>query len=217
MAGVSAKHEQERPPLSEQQERVLACIRASIREQGYPPTVREIGDAIGLSSSSTVHGHMGRLEAKGYIRRDPARPRAVEIVGESSDALSSVMHVPVVGRLAAGLPILAQQSIEEYFPLPSGFVRADDADLFFLAVQGDSMIEAGILDGDFVLVRRQEQVEDGEIVVALVDEGEAATVKRLFREANRIRLQPENRFIDPIYSGDVHLVGKVVGLIRRMR
>lgn len=201
--------------LTERQRQVLQFIKDEIRAKGYPPSVREIGEAIGLSSSSTVHGHMQRLEEKGYIRRDPTKPRAIEVRGEVGMELASrTMSVPVVGRVTAGVPIFAEQNIEEHFPLPIDFVRADEKELFFLTVQGDSMIEAGILDGDYVLVRRQQQASNGEIVVALIED--EATVKRFFRENGQIRLQPENRFMDPIIVPNATVLGKVIGLIRRM-
>jgi repressor LexA len=201
--------------LTERQRQVLQFIKDEIRSKGYPPSVREIGEAIGLSSSSTVHGHMARLEEKGYIRRDPTKPRAIEVLDEDFGApRKRVVSVPLVGRVTAGLPILAVENIEDHFPLPADFIRADESDLFFLTVQGDSMIEAGILDGDYVLVRKQQSASNGEIVVAMIDD--EATVKRFFKEPGRIRLQPENRFMDPIIVPTVQILGKVVGLIRRI-
>lgn len=200
--------------LTERQRQILQFIKDEIRTKGYPPSVREIGEAIGLSSSSTVHGHMTRLEEKGYIRRDPTKPRAIEVLDGSTTKLQRTITVPVVGRVTAGQPILAQETIEDHFPLPSDFVRADESDLFFLKIQGDSMIEAGILDGDLVLVQRQQHASNGDIVVALIED--EATVKRFFKEQDHIRLQPENRFMDPIIVPDCQVLGKVVGLVRRM-
>ncbi|MBP2016811.1 repressor LexA [Symbiobacterium terraclitae] len=200
--------------LTERQRQILQFIKDEIRTKGYPPSVREIGEAIGLSSSSTVHGHMTRLEEKGYIRRDPTKPRAIEVLDGSTTKLQRTITVPVVGRVTAGQPILAQETIEDHFPLPSDFVRADESDLFFLKIQGDSMIEAGILDGDLVLVQRQQHANNGDIVVALIED--EATVKRFFKEQDHIRLQPENRFMDPIIVPDCQVLGKVVGLVRRM-
>jgi repressor LexA len=201
--------------LTERQRQVLQFIKDEIRKKGYPPSVREIGEAIGLSSSSTVHGHMARLEKLGYIRRDPTKPRAIEVLDDADlQPRRRTMSVPVVGRVTAGQPIFAEQNIEDHFPLPAGFVRADEDDLFFLRVQGDSMIEAGILDGDYVLVRRQPSANNGEIVVALIED--EATVKRFFKEQGHIRLQPENRYMDPIIVPSVQILGKVVGLVRRM-
>lgn len=201
--------------LTERQRQVLQFIKDEIRQKGYPPSVREIGEAIGLSSSSTVHGHMAKLEEKGYIRRDPTKPRAIEVLGEVGFMPAKrTMNVPVVGRVTAGLPIFADQNVEDHFPLPVDFVRADESDLFFLTVQGESMIEAGILDGDYVLVRRQQHANNGDIVVAMIED--EATVKRLYREHGHIRLQPENRFMDPIIVPNAQVLGKVIGLIRRM-
>lgn len=201
--------------LTERQRQVLQFIKDELRQKGYPPSVREIGEAIGLSSSSTVHGHMAKLEEKGYIRRDPTKPRAIEVRGEvGSMPAKRTISVPVVGRVTAGLPIYADQNVEDHFPLPIDFVRADEDDLFFLTVQGDSMIEAGILDGDYVLVRRQQHANNGDIVVAMIED--EATVKRFYREHGHIRLQPENRFMDPIIVPNAQVLGKVIGLIRRM-
>ncbi len=201
--------------LTERQRQILQFIKEEIRAKGYPPSVREIGEAIGLSSSSTVHGHMSRLEEKGYIRRDPTKPRAIEVLdGSGATPLRRTVTVPVVGRVTAGQPILAEQSVEDHFPLPADFVRADEANLFFLTVQGESMIEAGILDGDYVLVHRQQNAINGDIVVALIED--EATVKRFYKEQGHIRLQPENRFMDPIIVPTCQILGKVIGLIRRM-
>jgi len=201
--------------LTERQRQVLQFIKEEIRAKGYPPSVREIGEAIGLSSSSTVHGHMARLEEKGFIRRDPTKPRAIEVLDESfSLPRKRTVNVPVVGRVTAGLPIFADQNIEDHFPLPADFVRGDETDLFFLTVQGESMIEAGILDGDYVLVRRQATALNGDIVVALIED--EATVKRFYKEQGHIRLQPENRFMDPIIVPNAQILGKVVGLIRHL-
>ena len=201
--------------LSERQRQVLQFINEEIRLKGYPPSVREIGEAIGLSSSSTVHGHMARLEEKGFIRRDPTKPRAIEVLDEPGGLpRKRTVNVPVVGRVTAGQPILAVENVEDHFPLPADFVRADEADLFFLTVQGDSMIETGILAGDNVLVRKQPQAQNGDIVVALIED--EATVKRFYKEHGHIRLQPENRFMDPIIVDNVQILGKVIGLVRRM-
>jgi repressor LexA len=201
--------------LTERQRQVLQFIKEEIGRKGYPPSVREIGEAIGLSSSSTVHGHMARLEEKGFIRRDPTKPRAIEVLGESGNSSRKrTVTIPVIGRVTAGLPILAVENVEDFFPLPADFARADESELFFLTVQGDSMIEAGILDGDYVLVRQQKQAHNGEIVVALIEE--EATVKRFYKEKGHIRLQPENRFMDPIIVPNADVLGKVIGLVRRM-
>jgi len=202
------------PDLSLRQTNILEFIKDEIRKKGYPPAVREIGEAVGLASSSTVHGHLQTLEDKGYIRRDPTKPRAIEILDSSSDIQEAkkVVHIPIVGRVTAGQPILAQENIEGTFPLPVDLVRDDI--VFMLRVQGESMIGAGILDGDFIVVRQQNEARNGEIVVALI--GDEATVKRFFKERTLIRLQPENPTMDPIYSQDVSILGKVIGVFRSM-
>jgi len=203
------------PDLSLRQTKILEFIKQEIRKKGYPPAVREIGEAVGLLSSSTVHGHLQTLEDKGYIRRDPTKPRAIEILDSSSDLLAAkkVVHIPVVGRVTAGQPILAVENIEGTFPLPADLVREDN--VFMLKVQGESMIGAGILDGDFIIVRQQNEARNGEIVVALI--GDEATVKRFFKERTLIRLQPENPSMEPIYSQDVTILGKVVGVFRTLQ
>lgn len=203
------------PDLSQRQTNILEFIKEEIRKKGYPPAVREIGEAVGLLSSSTVHGHLQTLEDKGYIRRDPTKPRAIEILDSSSDALEAkkVVHIPIVGRVTAGQPILAVENIEGTFPLPEDLVRQDN--VFMLRVQGESMVGAGILDGDFIIVRQQNEARNGEIVVALI--GEEATVKRFFKERTLIRLQPENSSMEPIYSQDVSILGKVVGVFRTLQ
>ncbi|KLU59062.1 LexA repressor [Peptococcaceae bacterium CEB3] len=200
------------PDLSQRQTAILDFIKSEIRRKGYPPSVREIGDAVGLASSSTVHGHLQTLEERGYIRRDPTKPRAIEILSSASDEdpKKRLVHVPVVGRVTAGKPILALQNIEDYFPLPADFVHDDS--VFMLKVQGDSMIEVGILDGDYIVVRQQNSARNGEIVVAMI--GEEATVKRFFKEKNLIRLQPENSAMDPIFTQDAVILGKVIGVFR---
>lgn len=199
------------PDLSQRQNAILAFIKQEIRVKGYPPSVREIGDAVGLMSSSTVHGHLQTLEDKGYIRRDPIKPRAIEVLENSNDVIEKkVVQVPIVGRVTAGQPILAQENIEDTFPLPLEFVNDDH--VFFLKVRGESMINAGILNGDFILVRQQNTASNGEIVVAMI--GDEATVKRFYREKTLIRLQPENSLMDPIYSQDVTILGKVIGVFR---
>ena len=200
------------PDLSLRQTNILEFIKQEIRKKGYPPAVREIGEAVGLLSSSTVHGHLQTLEDKGYIRRDPTKPRAIEILDSSSDLLDAkkVVHIPIVGRVTAGQPILAVENLEGTFPLPADLVRDDN--VFMLKVQGESMIGAGILDGDFIIVRQQNEARNGEIVVALI--GDEATVKRFFKERTLIRLQPENPSMEPIYSQDVSILGKVIGVFR---
>jgi len=202
------------PKMSRRQQAILDFIKASVRERGYPPSVREIGEAVGLASSSTVHGHLDRLEKKGLIRRDPTKPRAIEILDDDSRAnfALSVRQVPLVGKVTAGAPITATENIEDYFPLPVHLVG--DQEVFMLSVQGDSMIEAGIYDGDYVIVRQQPTAGNGDIVVAMTDDGEA-TVKTFYKEKDHIRLQPENSSMEPIRLRDVTILGKVIGLIRR--
>jgi repressor LexA len=198
-------------PATERQRRILEVIRAFTAEHGYPPSVREIGELVGLSSSSTIHAHLKALERRGLISRDPTKPRALRT--EHNSPAADALVVRILGRVAAGVPITAQEDVEGEFVLPTGFVpRASDA--FMLRVQGDSMVEAAILDGDLILVRPQRSAENGEIVVAMLD-GEA-TVKRFYREAGRVRLQPENRALAPIYASDVEIVGRVEAVVRRI-
>lgn len=209
--------------LTPRQQKILEFIRQHVQQHGYPPSVREIGDAVALRSSSTVHGHLNRLEARGYLRRDPTKPRTIELLSqgpvgpaairERGDASTSdTRRVPVVGRVAAGAPILAVEDAQDTFPLPADWVHDDQ--VFMLAVEGESMIEAGILPGDLLVVRGQPSAYNGDIVVALL--GEEVTVKRFFREAGRVRLQPENSAMEPIYAKQVRILGKVIGLVRRM-
>ena len=194
---------------SEKKMQILDFIRREIDDKGDPPSVREICLAVGLKSTSTVHAHLNRLEEEGYIRRDATKPRALEL---TDTATVRGRSVPLVGRVTAGMPILAQQNIEEYYMLPQNLVGGDE--VFILSVQGESMIEAGILDGDFVIVRRQSHAENGDIVVAMIDE--EATVKRIFYEKTRVRLQPENSAMQPIYARDVTVLGRVIALFRQM-
>ncbi|MCM3089071.1 SOS-response transcriptional repressor, LexA [Bhargavaea ginsengi] len=202
--------------MSKRQEAILTFIKEEVRSKGYPPSVREIGEAVGLASSSTVHGHLARLENKGLIRRDPTKPRAIEIL-ETGDAIpkADVLQVPVVGKVTAGQPITAVENIEEYFPLPDQYGSSDDQ-LFMLEIMGESMIEAGILNGDYVVVRQQSTANNGEIVVAMTEEDEA-TVKRFFKESGHFRLQPENPSMDPIIVDQVSILGKVVGVYRHIQ
>lgn len=196
--------------LTPRQAMIFKYIQKVIDGRGYPPSVREIGEAVGLKSSSTVHTHLVKLEKKGYIRRDPTKPRAIEILGNNS----VVVRVPIVGRVAAGKPILAVENIESSFPLPASFINTTN-DVFMLTTKGDSMIKAGIFDGDYLIVSQQHTAEDGEIVVALLND-EDATVKRFYKEKDCIRLQPENDFLDPICSKDVTILGKVIGVVRKI-
>jgi repressor LexA len=207
---------QRKRDLTDRQREILDFIKAEMRRKGYPPTVRDIGQAVGLSSSSTVHSHLNALEAKGLIKRDPSKPRALEVIGHDREtvvtSMRGVRELPVLGSVAAGVPMLAEENIEGTIPLPTEVVREDST--FVLRVKGDSMIDAGIFDGDFVVVRQQPTADNGDIVVALLED--EATVKRFFREADRIRLQPENESMEPIYVRDVSIMGKVVAVFRRM-
>jgi repressor LexA len=207
---------QRKRDLTDRQREILDFIKAEMRRKGYPPTVRDIGQAVGLSSSSTVHSHLNALEAKGLIKRDPSKPRALEVIGHDRETVVTTMRgvreLPVLGAVAAGTPMLAEENIEGTIPLPTEVVREDST--FVLRVKGDSMIDAGIFDGDFVVVRQQPTAENGDIVVALLED--EATVKRFFREPDRIRLQPENDSMEPIYVRDVTILGKVVAVFRRM-
>lgn len=202
--------------LSKRQQEILDFIKQEVREKGYPPSVREIGQAVGLSSSSTVHGHLARLESKGLIRRDPTKPRAIEILDgkEFEEPEVPVRNIPIVGRVTAGQPITAVENIEDYFPLPEKMAPAGDQ-VFMLEIMGDSMIEAGILDGDYVVVRQQNTAENGDIVVAMTEDYEA-TVKRFYKEKNYIRLQPENSTMAPIIVENVKILGKVIGVYRHI-
>ncbi|WP_166510163.1 transcriptional repressor LexA [Desulfallas thermosapovorans] len=197
--------------LSKREEDILSVIQHNIESKGYPPSVREIGQAVGLKSSSTVHGYLRRLEEKGMLRRDPAKPRAIEVIYAQGKPYKEMIPVPVLGRVAAGIPLLALENCENVFPLPVDFVGHGES--FMLKVKGDSMIEAGILEGDLVLVRRQPSVENGDIAVALIEE--EATIKRFFKENDHIRLQPENSRLAPILVKEVQILGKVVGLVRK--
>ncbi|MEX6218341.1 transcriptional repressor LexA [Mammaliicoccus sciuri] len=203
--------------LTKRQSEIYQFIKHIVQTKGYPPSVREIGFAVGLASSSTVHGHLSRLEEKGYIKRDPTKPRAIEItetVGENINQENTI-HVPVIGKVTAGIPITAVENVEEYFPLPAHFTSTHNSNIFILDVVGDSMIEAGILDGDKVIVRSQSIAENGDIIVAMTEDDEA-TVKRFYKEETRYRLQPENSTMEPIYLDNVTVLGKVVGLFREM-
>ncbi len=199
-------------PRGDNQAKILDYIKSEITSKGYPPSVREICDAVGLKSTSTVHGHLTRLQKKGLLNRDPMKPRAMEVLGDPNFSHGEVLSVPIVGRVAAGGPILAQENIEDQMLLPVDFLG--EGEHFILAVRGESMINAGILSGDFVVVRKQPNANNGEIVVAMIED--EATVKRFYKEDGRFRLQPENDTMNPIYSADVTVLGKVVSLFRRM-
>ncbi len=205
--------------LSPRQQAILDYIKQEVREKGYPPSVREIGEAVGLASSSTVHGHLNRLEKKGLIRRDPTKPRAIEVLDQDHDPApdisSQTVMAPLVGKVTAGEPITAVENVEEYFPIPRRMVRPDES-VFILAVRGDSMINAGVMDGDYVMVRQQNTADNGDMIVAMTPENEA-TVKRFYKEKNRVRLQPENDTMEPIWLPEVTILGKVIGLLREIQ
>ena len=197
--------------ISDKQREILEYIKAEILNKGYPPAVREICEAVKLKSTSSVHAHLETLEKNGYIRRDPTKPRAIEIVDENYNLTRREMvNVPIVGRVAAGEPILAVENIENYFPIPAEFMPNEQT--FILQVQGESMVNAGILDGDYILVEQQTTANDGDMVVALVDD--SATVKTFYKENGYYRLQPENDFMEPIIVSDVMIMGKVIGTFR---
>lgn len=207
-SGMDTAHQ-----LTARQREIYEFIREYSAAQGYPPTVRDIGKAVGLASSSTVHAHLANLEKAGLLRRDPTKPRAIELLDRAAGALRAAVlpaGLPLIGHVAAGQPILAEENVEEYVQVPQ-LAGGDDGE-YILRVRGESMKNAGILDGDFVVVRPQQTGADGEIVVAMVEE--EATVKRFFREVDHIRLQPENETMEPIRSRDVQVIGRVVGVFR---
>lgn len=215
-----------RDKISKRQMEAYEFICAYTGEHGYPPSVREIGNAIGLSSPSTVHSHLHKLEDAGYIKRDPNKPRTIEIFGPlretafpsqklaevKQDLDANTITLPLVGRVAAGVPILAEQNVEEVMTLPTSVVG--DASSFILKVRGESMINAGIFDGDYIVVKEQHDAHNGEIVVALIDD--SATVKTFYREKDRVRLQPENDSMEPIYADNPTILGRVTGLFRSL-
>jgi repressor LexA len=201
--------------LTKRQQEIYDFIRKYSAKYGYPPTVRDIGKAVGLASSSTVHAHLANLEKAGMLRRDPTKPRALELLDRAADAVRSVVSpsgLPVIGHVAAGQPILAEENIEEYVEVPT--LAGGDQGEYVLRVRGDSMKNAGILPDDYVVVRPQDTAQDGEIIVALV--GEEATVKRFFKESDHVRLQPENDALEPIRSREVRVLGRVVGVFRQV-
>lgn len=203
--------------LTKRQQEIFDFIKRYSADHGYPPTVRDIGKAVGLTSSSTVHAHLANLEKLGLLRRDPSKPRAIELLDRAVEQVAKLNPLrdggglPVIGQVAAGAPVLAEENIEEYVAVPPA--AGGETGEYVLRVRGDSMIDAGILEGDYVVVRPQSTARDGEIVVALVGD-ESATVKRFFHEGDHIRLQPENARLDPILSAEVQVLGKVVGLFR---
>ena len=206
--------------LSNKQLMILEFIKEQLLAKGYPPSVREICQAVGLKSTSTVHSHLNKLEKLGYIRRDPTKPRAIEILdggnvfaNNNNTVMQEMINLPLVGQVTAGEPILAQQNIQEYIPLPAQLIKGTDT--FLLKVKGESMINAGILDGDYVIVEKQATAENGDMVVALIDDG--ATVKTFYREEGVIRLQPENDAMEPFILEDVTILGKVAAVMRFFR
>ncbi len=202
--------------LSTRQRQILDYIKDNLRLNGYPPSVREIGAAVGLSSSSTVHNHLSKLEALGLLKRDPTKPRAIDLA-DRQDLWQNeaVVAVPLVGKVTAGQPILAVENIEETYAMPKALLGHDSDRIFMLEVKGDSMINAGIFNGDFVLVREQSTAQNGDIVVALLD-SEEATVKRFYKEKDSVRLQPENDAMAPIFTRNIEILGKVVSLYRNI-
>ena len=203
-----------REQLTDKQQQILEFIKHRILEKGYPPAVREICQAVHLRSTSSVHSHLETLERKGYIRRDPTKPRAIEIIDDDFNLASrEIVHIPIVGTITAGEPILAVENIEDYFPMQPDFISSRDT--FMLHVRGESMINAGIMDGDLVIVQQQPTADNGDIVVAMIDD--SATVKRFYKEDGHYRLQPENDAMDPIIVPEVSVIGKVIGLYRSMK
>lgn len=205
--------------LTPKQEEILNFIKQEILAKGYPPSVREICEAVTLKSTSSVHAHLESLERKGYIRKDPTKPRTIEVVDDSFNVLrSEIISIPMIGRVAAGVPLLAEENIEGYFPIPAEFMPNNEA--FILTVHGNSMVNIGILDDDMIIVERKSTASNGEIVVALVaDEASsepAATVKRFYKEHGYIRLQPENDTMEPLIVNDCEIIGKVIGVYRKM-
>lgn len=200
--------------ISKKQEEILEYIKSQILERGFPPAVREICEAVNLKSTSSVHSHLETLEKNGYIRRDPTKPRAIEILDDSFNLTRREMvQVPILGRVAAGEPLLAEQNIEEYYPIPVEFVP--NSECFMLKVRGESMINAGILDGDYVVVEKKNTASNGEMVVALIDDG--ATVKTFYKEEGIIRLQPENDNMEPFILESVDILGKIIGVFRFLK
>jgi repressor LexA len=208
------------PVLTERQRQIFEFVRSYVDAHGYPPTVREIGEAVGLASPSTVHAHLANLERAGLLKRDPTKPRALELTERArpEPVADDVHRLPLVGEIAAGGPLLAEENVEGHLAVPETLARGDGEE-FLLRVKGDSMINAGILDGDIVVVHRQPDARNGEIVVALAGQDESAdeaTVKRFYREAGRVRLQPENDSLEPIYADHVQILGTVTGVFRKL-
>jgi repressor LexA len=205
------------PVLTDRQRQIFDFLTTYVDAHGYPPTVREIGEAVGLASPSTVHAHLANLERAGLLKRDPTKPRAIELRREPKAPAPDVHKLPLIGEVAAGGPLLAEDNIEGYLAVPEPLSKGGEE--FLLRVRGESMINAGILDGDIVVVRREQDARNGDIVVALAGDDETtneATVKRFFREDGRVRLQPENDALEPIYAEHVQILGKVIGVFRQL-
>jgi len=220
---VQTMQKDNKSPLNEKQRKILEFLRQQIDEKGYPPSVREICSAMGYKSTSTVHGYIEQLQKNGYLQKDPTKPRALKIISNNKEtevrkegeyySKKELVDVPIVGKVTAGQPILAVENIEDTFPIPVDFVQNSTA--FMLRVQGDSMVEAGILDKDYVLVKQQSVASNGDIVVALI--GDEATVKTFYKEKDYIRLQPQNKYYDPIIVKEgVSILGKVIGVFRKL-
>jgi len=208
--------------LTDRQSDVFNFIVEQINDKGYPPSVREIGKAVGLKSPASVHNHLKTLEKLKYIRRDPSKPRAIEVlykpqgntIQETDKFNKELLHIPLVGKVTAGEPILADENVEDYFPIPVDYINSRGGDLFMLNIEGESMIDAGIHDNDYVIARKQNHATNGDIVIALIED--EATVKSFYKENDHIRLQPENETMQPIILNDVAILGKVVGLYRNL-
>jgi len=204
--------------LTERQQSILNFIIKEIKEKGYPPSVREIGSAVGLKSPASVHSHLKTLEKLNYIRRDPSKPRAIEVLyNKNEDEKKNekeLLHIPIVGSVTAGEPILADENVEDYFSIPIEYIKTSGKEIFMLRVQGDSMVNAGIFNNDYVIAQKQNYANDGDIVIALIED--EATVKTFYKGENEIRLQPENPAMDPIIVPDVYILGKVIGLYRNL-
>ncbi len=209
---MSMSLEKKTKPRGDTQAKILDFIKQEVESRGYPPSVREIGEAVGLKSTSTVHGHLRRLESKGLLVRDAMKPRAMGVVKTDDDQKDLVRFIPLLGPVAAGTPILAEENMSDMLPIPASLLG--DGTFFALTIRGDSMIQAGILHGDYVVVRQQPDANNGDIVVAMI--AGDATVKRFYREQGRFRLQPENAAMQPIYTNDLEILGKVVSVYRQV-
>ncbi|MGM0438070.1 MAG: transcriptional repressor LexA [Bacillota bacterium] len=204
--------------LTDRQKQIFDYIVQEINEKGYPPSVREIGKAVGLKSPASVHSHLKTLEKLNYIRRDPSKPRAIEILYKNQNKKENklekdMLYIPMVGKVTAGVPVLAEENVDDYFPVPAGYLKNTNKDFFMLEVRGDSMINVGIHDGDLVIAQKQNHAENGEVVIGLIED--EATVKTYYKEKDHIKLQPENDSYEPILGKNIKVLGKVVGLYRK--